>query len=106
MLLGRRPDLQHILLSCENTNVALPYIDLVNEILEYYIVHGSLAGTPATTARRCRRRPTCSPTRSSSLDAAYDETQAEVYPYGLPFDMPLAHLRLLFEVWDTTLRTR
>ena len=34
VLLGRRPDLGEIELSCENTNTPLPYIDLVNEILE------------------------------------------------------------------------
>jgi hypothetical protein len=30
----RRPDLAGIALTCENTNTALPYVDLVNEILE------------------------------------------------------------------------
>ena len=34
VLLERRPDLGEIELSCENTNTSLPYIDLVNEILE------------------------------------------------------------------------
>ncbi len=34
VLLERRPDLGEMELSCENTNTALPYIDLVNEILE------------------------------------------------------------------------
>ena len=34
VLLGRRPDLGEIELTCENTNTVLPYIDLVNEILE------------------------------------------------------------------------
>ncbi|BAV06840.1 hypothetical protein SAMN05421788_102526 [Filimonas lacunae] len=34
VLLERRPDLGDIELSCENTNTPLPYIDLVNEILE------------------------------------------------------------------------
>ncbi len=34
MLLERRPDLGEIELSCENTNVPLPYIDLINEVLE------------------------------------------------------------------------
>lgn len=39
VLLERRPDLQHLPLSCENTNVSMPYIDLVNETLEYYVAH-------------------------------------------------------------------
>jgi hypothetical protein len=34
VLLDRRSDLGEIELSCENTNTPLPYIDLVNEILE------------------------------------------------------------------------
>ena len=34
VLLDRRPDIGEMELSCENTNTALPYIDLVNEILE------------------------------------------------------------------------
>lgn len=34
ILLGRRPDLGEIELTCENTNTPLPYVDLVNEVLE------------------------------------------------------------------------
>ena len=33
-LLSRRPDLAEIELFCENTNTLMPYIDLVNEVLE------------------------------------------------------------------------
>ena len=33
-LLARRPDLQHLELSCENTSTEIPYIDLVLEVLE------------------------------------------------------------------------
>ena len=39
VLLDRRPDIQHLPLTCENTNTALPYIDLVNETLEYFIAN-------------------------------------------------------------------
>ncbi|MBP1990485.1 neuraminidase-like domain-containing protein [Paenibacillus eucommiae] len=39
VLLDRRPDLQHLPLTCENTNLPVPYIDLVNETLEHYITH-------------------------------------------------------------------
>ncbi|MFX0076706.1 MAG: hypothetical protein ACFE96_14780, partial [Candidatus Hermodarchaeota archaeon] len=34
VLFARRPDLGDIELSCENTHIPLPYVDLVNEILE------------------------------------------------------------------------
>ncbi len=33
-IIGRRPDLADIELSCENTNTLVPYVDLVNEVLE------------------------------------------------------------------------
>src|SRR5918993_2899735 len=41
-LTERRPDIPHIPLTCENTHTALPYIDIVNEILEYFVAHGKL----------------------------------------------------------------
>jgi hypothetical protein len=44
VLLGRRSDLQYIALSCNNTNVIVPYIDLVNEVLE-----AAVAGTGGAT---------------------------------------------------------
>ncbi|KAI9766290.1 MAG: hypothetical protein M1839_004995, partial [Geoglossum umbratile] len=36
-LLAKRPDLQNLELSCPNTDVMIPYIDLVNEIMESFI---------------------------------------------------------------------
>ena len=46
-LMNRRPDLKYIKLTCENTNTTLPTIDLVNEILQFYIVNGAFADMPA-----------------------------------------------------------
>src|SRR5215212_119275 len=34
VLLGRRPDLEHIELTCDNTTTELPYVDLAREIME------------------------------------------------------------------------
>lgn len=34
VLMGRRPDLGEIELTCANTNTPMPYVDLVNEVLE------------------------------------------------------------------------
>lgn len=103
VLFERRPDLQHLLLSCENTNVVLPYVDVVNEILEHYVVNDDLGDFAGFNMR----------TDSVSADlladpefvaaAAYDFTKTAVYPHTLPFDYPLAALRLLFQAWDTTL---
>src|SRR6476620_3210968 len=41
-LTKRRPDLIYIDLSCENAETPLPYLDLVNEILEYLVFHQGL----------------------------------------------------------------
>lgn len=35
----RRPDLQHLRLTCDNANTVLPYIDLSNEVMESFVIH-------------------------------------------------------------------
>ncbi len=51
VLLERRPDLGEVELSCENTNTPLPYIDLVNELLEDVVAPPQpVALTPAIAA--------------------------------------------------------
>ncbi|WP_437734504.1 neuraminidase-like domain-containing protein [Sorangium sp. So ce1335] len=49
-LFERRPDLEDIELTCSNTNTVLPYIDLVNEVLEAVVepLEFTIALTPAT----------------------------------------------------------
>src|SRR5690606_444770 len=47
VLLARRPDIASIELTCENTNTPVPYVDLVNEILEYAVANTELS--PAVT---------------------------------------------------------
>lgn len=39
-LFDRRPDLGYLELNCENANVTLPYIDVVNEVLEAVVAGG------------------------------------------------------------------
>ena len=41
VLIARRPEIPHILLNCDNTNRPLPYIDLVNELLEDEVLRTS-----------------------------------------------------------------
>jgi hypothetical protein len=103
VLFGRHPDLQDLLLTCENTNVALPYIDLVNEILEHFIVNGSLTAFHGFNMREDSTTADLLADPEHVSDAAYVKTKDEVYPHTLPFDMPLAALRLLMQAWDTTL---
>lgn len=91
VLRERRPDIEHIDLNCANATIALPYIDLVNEILEVEIAGaGSVdwrdyqtpkpnGETQAEIARRLRAEP------QHELAAAYDPLIAAEYPWTLPF---------------------
>lgn len=103
VLRARRPDLQHLALSCENTNTALPYVDLVLEILEHWVVNGTLAGYKGHDTRPDAATADLLAEPDFVVDTAYDTTKGAVYPPPLPFDAPLAQLRSLFEVWDTSL---
>ena len=95
VLLERRPDLQYLPLTCENTNTALPYIDIVNETLEYFVANGlSLqdyqghdTGDSVTSAELI-----ASPQYVN--DAAYAILQNAFFPSLLPFNRPLALLRI------------
>jgi hypothetical protein len=39
VLLKRRPDLQHLQLTCANANTLIAYLDLANEVMESFVVH-------------------------------------------------------------------
>ena len=88
VLLARRPDLIDIPLTCENTQTALPYIDLVNEVLEAKVSgRGGAADTGKVPADVLRAVP-------QALDReAYRRLEAAVHPVSLPFHEPLAVAR-------------
>jgi hypothetical protein len=99
-LLGRRPDIAALPLTCDNTNIALPYIDLVNEALEYYVANqlslsdypghntdGSLSSDELNAAPQFDDTPTA--------DTAYTTLKGAWGPAPLPFDRSLEQLRLL-----------
>lgn len=88
-ILGRRPDLAFLNLTCANTNASMPYIDIVNEILESYVAFGlKLEGSAARDS---------ADSTSAELDAnpqyvnqrAYEILDQAVYPFTLPFNRPL-----------------
>jgi hypothetical protein len=64
VLLERRPDLGEIELSCDNTNTQLPYIDLVNEILEDVVA----PPTPVTINAAIEADLVAGPIRASVRD--------------------------------------
>jgi hypothetical protein len=88
----RRPDVLTLPLTCENSNTLLPYLDLANEVMEYYAAAGSLAAfeghdTGDATEAELRASP-----QHTNLEA-YRTLAGEFYPFTLPYHLPLDILR-------------
>lgn len=102
ILLQRRPDIEHLPLTCENTNTALPYIDVVNETLEYYVAHDGLSGYEGHDTGDAA---------SEDLLASPQNVEAEAYrwlaqasfPMPLPFHQSLEALRRHFDKFQVPL---
>jgi len=94
ILFDRRPDLQYIKLSCENTNTLIPYLDLVNEILESYLAFSTtfdpaIANDPIhPTADELSANP------QHINEIAYTMLQGAIYPFSLPFNRSLEVARV------------
>ena len=106
VLFQRRPDIKHLPLTCDNTNVALPYIDLVNETLEYFVANTvqplSLDGyighdTDGVSSADLLAQP------QYVIDAAYTTLRNERFPTPLPFHEPLERLRRYFDKFEVPL---
>ncbi len=88
-LRGRRPDLAFMPLTCANTKTALPYIDIVNEIIESCVALGlkldesSAHDTAEATTAELDANPQYVNQR------AYGMLDKAVYPFTLPFNRPL-----------------
>lgn len=92
MLTVRRPDLLYLPLTCENTNTEIPYVDLANEVMEYYTAIGSLDNfkgynTGEATAKELRASP-----QNFNIDA-YRKLKDAKYPFTLPYHEPLDVIR-------------
>jgi hypothetical protein len=104
VLLDRRPDLAHLPLTCENTNTPLPYIDVVNETLEFFVTHAhSIAGYAGhDTGDRVPPEDLLASPQFVS-DAAYTALAGQTFPPPLPFHQPLESLRRFFGRFDAPL---
>lgn len=103
-LMTLRPDLEYIKLTCKNTNTPLPYLDLVNELLEKYVIKLSTpAGvTPDPPAKHSYQTEG----DAAELIATPEHVTANAYPPlktiigkvvfspTLPLDLPLEETRL------------
>jgi hypothetical protein len=98
----RRPDLPELPLTCENTHTALPYIDLVNEILEYWVAHGEL-DADAVRDTGSAQTPDLLAEPQHLVPAAYDTLAQSRYPLGLPFDLWRETVRRFLAHFDAPL---
>ena len=87
VLFERRRDLGEIQLSCQNTNTLMPYIDLVNEVLESAVVLQAPVYQTTWTAEEL------SANAEHQTDGAYLVLAVQVYPRALPFNLWLHETR-------------
>ena len=81
VLSDRRRDIKHIQLSCENSNTPIPYVDLVNEILEDAVSYNAEYYQTTGTADELSANP------EHFNKSAYNKLSEEIYPWNLPFDL-------------------
>jgi hypothetical protein len=100
ILFSRRPDIAALPLTAENTTTTIPYIDLCNEIMEYYVVNkkiDSFAGydTGDLTSLELHAAP------QNTLKSAYLALSQSIYPLEL-FHQPFESMRLSYEQLGTS----
>ncbi|HMQ59828.1 MAG TPA: neuraminidase-like domain-containing protein, partial [Flavilitoribacter sp.] len=109
-LFARRPDLADLKLTAENTETTLPYVDLVNEILESYLVYlekkkrhpGLHKHIPAHNVRGESDAQLLSEPRHTNYDA-YRILKKMVYPANLlPYNEPVDAVRHYLEYLGTS----
>lgn len=94
-LQGRRPDLEQTDVACANGETMLPYIDLVNELLE-----DRLAPNAAVTRQTTWEAEALQVWPEHSNAAAHADIGAKTFPWRLPFDRDAAACRAFFDAAD------
>jgi hypothetical protein len=109
VLLSRRPDIEHLPLTCENTNTPQPYIDIVNETLEYFVTHNlNLDNYKGQDINHDATPEELLASPQVVIDQAYKILAGEPLQTGnplpllpptspLPFNQPLENLRRYFD---------
>ncbi|NUP11808.1 MAG: hypothetical protein HOW73_37650, partial [Polyangiaceae bacterium] len=99
-IFDRRPDLPILALSCSNAETPLPYVDLVNEILEVKTAVSTWPTTPirvdtSHTADELLAEPEL--IYPNEHLAAYRTLRDAVYPFSLPFHLYQEEARIYLE---------
>ena len=97
-LFDRRPDLGCLELTCANTNTILPYVDLVNEVMENYVAFKHLK--PFNVADETSGELLAEPQHTEYQ--AYCILKNEVYPFTLPYHQPIDAARIYLDYLGTS----
>lgn len=95
----RRPDLGCLELTCKNTNTILPYVDLVNEVMENYVAfevkknYGAFKTTKSFNVEDETSGELLAEPQHTNKDA-YIELSDSVYPLTLPYHQPIDAARI------------
>ncbi|MDR6782684.1 DNA-binding transcriptional MerR regulator [Pedobacter africanus] len=102
-LFARRPDLGHLELSCKNTNTILPYVDLVNEVMEQYIVlkPGGFNNYKGFNVDKETSGELLSAPQHTSKEA-YKVLQEAFFPFSLPYHQPIDAIRIFLKQLNTS----
>jgi hypothetical protein len=112
-LFRRRPDLKCLELTCENTFTVLPYIDLVNEVMESFVVHlGDYHADGNVPKQATLEVFNVSDETTDELLAqpqhinyeAYCILKSAVYPFTLPYHQPIDAIRIFLNYLKTSRR--
>jgi hypothetical protein len=92
VLFKRRSDIGNIALTCDNTNTPVPYVDLVNEVLENAI-------SPTTAVSDVNRQTSGTVEELGANPqylnlGAYDLLSNQFYPWSLPFNLWIEEARI------------
>jgi peptidoglycan hydrolase-like protein with peptidoglycan-binding domain len=112
-LFRRRPDLGCLELTCKNTFTVLPYIDLVNEVMESFVVHLDEYDKSNTDPNQRKARLdtfNVEDETTSELLAepqhtnyqAYCILKSAVYPFTLPYHQPIDTTRIFLKYLGTS----
>lgn len=97
-LLDRRPDLGCLELTCQNTNTLIPYVDLVNEVMENYVAFKKLK--PFNVDDETSSELLAEPQHTEYK--AYCILKDEVYPFTLPYHQPIDAARIYLKFLGTS----
>jgi hypothetical protein len=110
-LFRRRPDLGCLELTCDNTFTVLPYIDLVNEVMESFVVHlDEYHADPNLPKQATLETFNVEDETTSELLAqpqhtnyqAYCILKSAVYPFTLPYHQPIDAIRIFLKYLETS----